>query len=505
MVLGGFPVVGDPVFTPLEDKELKVIEEQLVLARQEPWKTKRCKATASEWMKIFINSGSEIELEAFLTTWLSMFVFPYKELINKDVFPIAIHLARGNTIAFAPAVLAGLYKDLGCLRETIIYLAKKTVVAEMDLEVILQSPFYLVQIWVWERFRNLQPQPNLINKGDPVLAKWHNVKALKVDNVRFSLNLAMGDFVWRPYVRYAAKWRIFYPENEMLVLDFEKDLDKELLSFVTCLRSSELVRINSSIMQYLPPRVSMQFDMDQDLPGCVPRFNQTKAIAWENYCRPICDENLSIRSRLFQADVTMGYVRWWKQSVFNHLVKKIVQRKQSARRFSNRGNLASKANRSSNDADVPPGFPPKLVSTLISGKRYGEASMTRKGDNDADVPSGRLPKHLKSVTFGNFVLDGLVANDDYDADILTGFSPKYNTLNHYNSVEKYKLVSGENQSGGMSHGLGNVTTYECEHLYNQCSSAYTSDHGAVEKILQPTKILLGFKLMKKTQSKKLVY
>ncbi|CAL0299515.1 unnamed protein product [Lupinus luteus] len=437
MVLGGFSIVGDPVFTPLEDKEVKVIEEQLLIARQEPWKNNRCKATASEWMKIFINSGSQIEHEAFLTTWLSMFVFPYKGLINKDVFPIAIHLARGNTIALAPAVLAGVYKDLGCMRETIVYLAKKAVVAEIDLEVILQSPFYLVQIWVWERFRNLQPQPNLINKGDPVLAKWHKVKALKVDNVRFCLNLAIEDFVWRPYVRNAAKWRIFYPENEMWLLDFEKDLDKELLSFVTCLRSSELVGIDYSIKQYLPHRVSMQFGMDQDVPGCVPRFNQTKAIAWENYCRPICDENLSIPSRLFEADVTTGYVRWWKQSVFDHPVKKIVRRKRSARRFSNLESHATKANKSGNDADAPPGFPPKLVSTSISGKRYGDASMTRKGDSEAHVPSGCLPKHLKTVTFRNFVLDGLVANDHHDADIPT---------------------------------------------------AYSSDHGVVEKILQPAKI-----------------
>ncbi|KAE9619672.1 putative aminotransferase-like, plant mobile domain-containing protein [Lupinus albus] len=355
----------------------------------------------------------------------------------------------------------------------------------MDLEVILQSPFYLVQIWVWERFRNLQPQPNLINEGDPVLAKWHKVKALKVDNVRFSLNLAMEDFVWRPYVRYAAKWRIFYPENEMWVLDFETGLDIELLSFVTCLRSSELVGIDSSIKQYLPHRVSMQFGMDQDLPGCVPRFDQTKAIAWENYCRPICDENLSIPSRLFEADVTMGYVKWWKQSVFNHPVKKIERRKRSARRFPNG---ASKENRNGSDADAPPGFPPKLFSTSISGKRYGDASITRKGDNDADAPSDRLPKHLKTVTFGNFDLDSLVASDDIDADIPTGFSRKYNTLNHYNSVEKYNPDLGENQSGGRSHSLGNVTAYECEHLSNQCSSAYTSDHGDVQKLLSLPKI-----------------
>ncbi|OIW20254.1 hypothetical protein TanjilG_07413 [Lupinus angustifolius] len=95
--------------------------------------------------------------------------------------------------------------------------------------------------------------------------------------------------------------------------------------------------------------------------------------------RPICDRNLYFPSRLFEADVTTTYARWWKQSVLDHLdpVKNIVQQKRSARRSSSRWTHASKANRSSNDAGVPPGFPPKYVSNMISASTSDHGSVEK--------------------------------------------------------------------------------------------------------------------------------
>jgi hypothetical protein len=90
------------------------------------------------------------------------FVFPFSSL-----FPITVLLARGNPIALAPPVLACLYKDLSFLKVTIVDLKKCPLVFEVNV----QSPFYLVQVWVWERFPNLQPHPKLINYGDPVLLR----------------------------------------------------------------------------------------------------------------------------------------------------------------------------------------------------------------------------------------------------------------------------------------------------------------------------------------------
>jgi hypothetical protein len=68
--------------------------------------------------------------------------------VKSCLFRIAVLLARGYPIALAPAVLACLYKDLSLLKETIVDLKKCPLVFEVNV----QSPFYLVQVLVWERF-----------------------------------------------------------------------------------------------------------------------------------------------------------------------------------------------------------------------------------------------------------------------------------------------------------------------------------------------------------------
>jgi len=274
------------MLSPLQDQDMKEVEQKLLNIEEKARFTNSIAATTSKWMDVFIGNGNELEHEAFLATWLSIFVFPHKNMLVKScLFPIAIHLARGNTIALAPTVLASIYNDLSLFKKQIVDFKKCPV------DVNLQSPFYLVQVWVWERFKSLQPRTKLINNEDHVLLKWHLVNALKIDNVRLALDSAPDDFNWRPYGRYADKCGMFYPKDKGLVL-FKKDLvDKQMLSFFTCLRVSELVGFES-IEQYLPHRVAMQFGMDQDVPGYVSRFNETNTIAWENYCRPFSDTSL---------------------------------------------------------------------------------------------------------------------------------------------------------------------------------------------------------------------
>ncbi|XP_058782321.1 uncharacterized protein LOC131656691 [Vicia villosa] len=412
MVLGGYPILGDPVFISLEDQQMREVEEKLIIARNKLFKSKTGRPRITLWMDIFIDKTSEIEHEAFLATWLSIFVFPYKSrLLKCSLFPISIHLARGNPIALAPAVLATIYKELSLFKKTIVDLSKHPVGGErFPLEVTLESPFYLVQIWVWERFKNLQPQPQtmMINHGESLLLRWHKVKAPKIDNVRLAIDSAIDDFLWRPYVKYADKCGMFYPNDEILV-PFEKVLvDRQMLSFVICMRVSELVGFDNSIEQYLPHRVAMQFGMDQDVPSYVPRFNETKEIAWKNYYRPISDKNLNFPSRFFEADVTARYARWWKQSVLGNedFVKKIVQRKRSASSRKHRTDVG-KANRSGNDIGVPPGFPPNLVDTLCFGKFYYDClqNKTRKVDY-----------LYADVSYKNSVHNRLKAVKNIDAD-----------------------------------------------------------------------------------------
>ncbi|XP_073224879.1 uncharacterized protein [Cicer arietinum] len=454
-VLGGYSLFGDPVFTPLEDDEMKEVEKKLILARQVKSKSKKGVApSTSMWMDIFINKGSEIEHEAFLATWLSIFVFPHKlNLVKSSLFPVAIHLARGNQIALAPAVLASLYKDLSLFKESIVGLEKcslKGVRFPLELEVNLRSPFYLVQIWVWERFQNLQPQPKLINNGDHVLLKWDMVKGLEIDNVRLALDSAVDDFLWRSYVGYADKCGVFYPIDECWI-PFKKDLNKEMLSFVTCLRVSELVGFDS-IEQYLPHRVSMQFGMDQDVPSYVPRFNETKNIAWENYCRPISDRAFYFPSRFFEADVTARYTKWWKKSVLGRgdFVDNIVRRKRSVR------------SRKHTPHEVPPEFLTKLDDNVTFGKSCDD---------------GSSPELLKNVPSENSVQDGFKADENIDADAPSSLTPKLNNLTPLVLVEYCKPVLEEKKCVGIIN--------ESNQLLSQFSSAEYEDFKQILPLQKP--------------------
>jgi len=209
-----------------------------------------------------------------------------------------------------------------------------------------------------------------------------------------------------------------------------------MLSFVICLRVSELVSIDS-IEQYLPHRVAMQFGLDQDVPSSVPRFNETKAIAWKNYCRRISDKNLYFPSRFFEADASMRYAKWWEHSVLDrgNFVKNFVQQKRSASPRKNTPHVG-KANISGNDVGVPPGFPTNCVETLIFGNFCddGSKTKTRKVDNlDADVPNK------------NSVHDCLIADEniDVDAPSVSSLPPIHNTQVPFISVEDHRHVVKE--------------------------------------------------------------
>jgi hypothetical protein len=170
---------------------------------------------------------------------------------------------------------------------------------------------------------------------------------------------------------------MFYPNDEISV-PFKNDLDESMVSFVICLRVSELVGFES-IEQYLPHRVAMQFGMDQDVPDCVPRFNETKIIAWKNYCRrPIYDTGLYFPSRFSVAGVTTRYEKWWKRSASSSKCRD-----------------------------------PKLVGTVTFGKPCGYGSKTWNADNIVDdaVPSGFIPTLLITMPSENNIVDDAVPSD----------------------------------------------------------------------------------------------
>ncbi|KAL5737938.1 hypothetical protein ACOSP7_030699 [Xanthoceras sorbifolium] len=317
LFISGYSVLGSPFFRDLEAQESKEVEEKLKQARKELNRSSSKKPDHSAWMKKFMGSGSDIEHEAFLALWLSRFVFPGSfSVIDLAVFPIAVQLSRGTRIALAPAILASIYRDLGLLKQRIAALDDFEKVADENeiLEISICSPFQLVQIWAWERFIEFRPKYNLIKNGEPRCAQWHE-KMVGVGNVRTVLDSAGVSFVWRPYAKILKNWKLpeFYAEQEMYV-SVDADLPEEFESFALCLRTSELVGLDC-VEHYLPHRVAMQFGMDQDFPACVARANDTRHVAWSCYSKPITCAKLYIPPRLYEADVTARYSKWWKQSM----------------------------------------------------------------------------------------------------------------------------------------------------------------------------------------------
>lgn len=334
MVLGGYSVLGDSVLSPLGrngGKHLIAIENRLIKAHGVISQNTRQYASHYRRMDHFMGTGHFLEHEAFIVLWLSRFVFPanYNNNISKIVFPIAIKLSRGISVALAPAVLSSIYRHLRILKQTVFgnnnnthnleYAATQYKESREQL-LIITAPVQLVKLWAWERFVTLRKEPNPINVvGEPRIARWHKLSKWKVEDVGEVIDAAGdGIFQWRPYstklVNWDLKFRKFYKDSPgyILVDDHDMMMDAEVESMVRCLRVSELVGLDC-IEQYLPHRVALQFGYDQDLPGYVSRSNETSEIAWRYYNRPVTDVVLHTPGRLFEGDVTTRYLEWWHE------------------------------------------------------------------------------------------------------------------------------------------------------------------------------------------------
>ncbi|KAI8537464.1 hypothetical protein RHMOL_Rhmol09G0025200 [Rhododendron molle] len=339
MTLGGYSVLGDPVLTPLPmDTASEETREELLQARLELVRTSAKRANQGAWMKKFMKSGCRIEHEAFLSLWLSKFVFPSaagNNTVGNKVLPIAIHLAQGTKIALAPAVLTSIYRDLSLLRKRI----------EHNVSALtIWAPFQLIQVWIWERFPALGPNPNPLENGEPRLARWHMVKKPNIENVDFAVATSGKCFLWRVMTGTNQLIHNLYGETEKW-LSVSSRLDEVLESFGRCVRVSELVGLDC-IEEYFPHRVAMQFGMDQDIPRKVvfcPKGNPE--IAWQHYARPISDAKLYIPSRCFKSHVTTRYFEWWKKSDGTKGVVKVENEY---------------------DSNFPPGFPSKCVGKMAN-------------------------------------------------------------------------------------------------------------------------------------------
>ncbi|KAF3966046.1 hypothetical protein CMV_009815 [Castanea mollissima] len=507
MVLGGYSVLGDSVFCPVESEEQKEIENSLKEARREIGRTKAKKACQFKWLKKFMDSGSEFEHEAFLSCWLSRYVLQNSsQTIRECAFSIAIHLARGRKIALAPTVLASIYRDLSLFKEKIIASAKSVPFRDDEdgvLELSIVSPFHLVQIWVWERFLELRPNPNVIYNGDSIMAKWDKVNGSKIASVRSALDSCGESFLWRPYARAVndCNFPKFYAAEKEKYISVGPGLDEELQSFARCLRVSELVGLGC-IEQYLPHRVAMQFGMDQDLPDCVARINETPKIAWNHYSTPIHKMELYVPSRHFKGYVTVRYLEWWKQSIISQkdAIIGAVQQGEGKKgtdnayipsKSSKNPHKKVKGKKKSDDLHVTPGFSSRFGVGNCNGEAgnsFSHFECLSSSSSDSG-PVRKLGK--KDVAKGvvecqrdsNSSKGRIIGND---ASVAPGFPPKCNRVDAGDSDEEDELTLKQLlRSCNTNNGVGNRMSGNGKPLSSAKShvlSSSTADKGKVGKI-----------------------
>ncbi|MCD7467792.1 hypothetical protein HAX54_005411 [Datura stramonium] len=235
--------------------------------------------------------------------------------VGKHVFLITVNLARDTRLAFAPVVLASIYRDLSLLKQTMIMASSNDPSSNGDdgdkfniLEFSLWAPLFFVRVWAWERLLPLQPeQAQNYNMVIAVkIGRWHNVKQSGVINVRTTIDSSRETIQWRPYALAVECWILpkFYNEKKEWAIVEGQNLDQELESFIRCLRMSELVDLDCQ-EPYRPNRVTMQFGYDQYFPKWILRSPSSPEVAWYNYSKPIdSDLRLYYPSRLSESNVT---------------------------------------------------------------------------------------------------------------------------------------------------------------------------------------------------------
>nr|GEV56076.1 hypothetical protein [Tanacetum cinerariifolium] len=262
MVSGGSLVLGRNVFEDVgSDVESKKVFGALREVMVKLGWSSYMNACQGGWIKLFKDSGSEIEHEAFIALWVTIFVFPSSSnMVVKSLCKVAVYLARGVRLAIAPAVLANVYKDFSFLKDRIGL--------DDETPVIFRLPCSLFKF------------------------------GYRKDDVgSFVDRCAFEDFIWQPYVKDSNEnsgFSMVYQELRRWVIVGDC-LDEELESWVGFVRMSQLVRIyGGCIQQYLPRRVVMQLGMNQDVPADIPRKKGIQEIALWFYTRSIKDVRLYV-------------------------------------------------------------------------------------------------------------------------------------------------------------------------------------------------------------------
>ncbi|CAL8994911.1 unnamed protein product [Prunus brigantina] len=164
----------------------------------------------SNWVQYFgdANRQGPCRLAAFKALWLGRFVFCdfSQDCLHERVFPLALAIARGDTIPLAPMFLGHLYHLLDRTQ-----LLEKNASGTMGVETLLNSGF--LQVFLWERLKGLDvyslPHSHAMKLADwgkgsfmpdnlPLVCRWFKRMQRKGQDFLKLLD-NVENFIFRPY------------------------------------------------------------------------------------------------------------------------------------------------------------------------------------------------------------------------------------------------------------------------------------------------------------------
>ncbi|CAL2229408.1 unnamed protein product [Prunus armeniaca] len=274
-----FPICGDqsPFDIALTPEEV----DKLAILRRGAPTSPNTSLRFSNWIQYFgdANRQGPCWLATFIALWLGQFVLCdfLQDCLHECVFPLALAIARGDTIPLAPMFLGHLYRLLNQAQ-----LLEKSASGTMGVETLLNSGF--LQVFLWERFRGLEvhslPHSHAMKMADwgrgsymseslPLVCRWFKLMQRKGQDFLKLLD-NVENFVFRPYGTSAETFTIvpFYADvsdtvEVLAAMSQSSQFKKYAMLNVAPIPLPTLGDSRSEIsVPYSPYRVRQQFRLD---------------------------------------------------------------------------------------------------------------------------------------------------------------------------------------------------------------------------------------------------
>ncbi|KAK3136494.1 hypothetical protein QOZ80_5BG0436550 [Eleusine coracana subsp. coracana] len=281
LVLAGLPPSGAPLDRALtpeeEDLRIRLVIEKEKIRELHPCARAARRVSAEVWLEWFeggIRPGEDDELRrlGFFAYWLAFLVTPRLrhragELPDR-VFALAARLSLGERIALGPAMVANLYADMD---KIVASVAAEGSTSRVDV----WAPFSLLQVWMWERYKQLRPPP-LKAPPFPISSvralHWSRRKLTSTQEEALWILQDEACFDRRPYLYNSSKWMEpkWFSQDTFLVSCTGKDKPEWFADYIAVISQTVLTGwygddMDSSV-SYNPQLVARQFGYDQVAP-----------------------------------------------------------------------------------------------------------------------------------------------------------------------------------------------------------------------------------------------